>query len=131
MRAGGITGILPDQVPNDENAGINAPFFGVECFTPALASNLTKKSGAAPVMGAVLRTEKGFRAVYRPAEPGVHSDDTLEVLSANNLGVRKLIAGKERQYQWQCKRFRCPPKRLLDHHDWSAMPLLDEASLER
>ena len=82
-------------------------------------------------MGAVLRTEKGFRAVYRPAEPGVHSDDTLEVLSANNLGVRKLIAGKERQYQWQCKRFRCPPKGLLDHYDWSAMPLLDEARLKR
>ena len=33
VRAGGITGILPDQVPTDQNAGINAPFFGVECFT--------------------------------------------------------------------------------------------------
>ena len=82
-------------------------------------------------MGAVLRTEKGFRAVYRPAEPGVHSDDMLEALSANNLGVRKLIVGKERQYQWHCKRFRCPPKGLEEHYGWSAMPLLDEASLQR
>ena len=28
VRAGGITGILPDQVPSDENAGLNAPFLG-------------------------------------------------------------------------------------------------------
>ena len=131
VRAGGITGILPDQVPKDENAGLNAPFFGVECFTAALASNLIKKSGAAPVMGTVLRTEKGFRAVYRPAEPGVQSDDTFEALSAINLGVEKLIAGNERQYQWQYKRFRCRPKGLVDHYDWSSMPLQDEAGLKR
>lgn len=131
VRAGGITGILPDQVPNDENAGLNAPFFGVECFTAALASNLIRKSGAAPVMGAVLRTEKGFRAVYRPAERGVQSDDTFEALSAINLGVEKLIAGNERQYQWQYKRFRCRPKGLVDHYDWSIMPLQDEAGLKR
>jgi len=130
VRAGGITGILPDQVPNDENAGINAPFFGVECFTAALASNVIKKSAAAPVMGRVLRTGKGFRAVYRPAEPCVQSNDTLEALSTINLGVEKLIAGNERQYYWQYKRFRCRPKRLVDH-DWSTMPLLDEAGLKR
>ena len=81
-------------------------------------------------MGTVLRTEKGFRAAYRPAEPGVQSDDTLKALSAINLGVEKLIAGNERQYHWQYKRFRCQPKRLVDH-DWSTMPLLDEAGLKR
>lgn len=27
VRAGGITGILPDQVPSDEKAGLNVPFF--------------------------------------------------------------------------------------------------------
>jgi KDO2-lipid IV(A) lauroyltransferase len=129
VRAGGITGILPDQVPSDENAGLNAPFFGVSCFTAALASNLIRKSGAAPVMGTVLRTERGFRAVYRPAEPGVHSDDTLEALSAINRGVEKLIAGNERQYQWQYKRFRCRPRGPVDHYDWSAAPLADESGV--
>ena len=129
MRTGGITGILPDQVPYDENAGINAPFFGVEWFTAALASNLVKKSGAVPVMGTVLRTEKGFCAAYRPAEPGGQSDDPLEALSAINLGVDKLIAGNERQYQWQQRRFRCRLKGLVDQYDWSAMLLLDETGL--
>ncbi len=104
-------------------------FFGLEHLTAALVSNLIKKSGAAALMGTVLRTEKGFRAAYRPAEPGVQSDDTLESLSAINLGVKKLIAGNEWQCQWQYRRFRCRPKWLVDHYDWSAMPLLDEAGL--
>jgi len=80
-------------------------------------------------MGTVLLTEKGFRAAYWPAEPGVQSDDTLKALSAINLGVEKLIAGNERQYQWQYRRFRCRLKGLVDHYGWSAIPLLDEAGL--
>ena len=104
---------------------------GVECFTASLASNLIRESGVAPVMGAVLRTERGFRAVYLPAEAGAESDDALEALSAINLGVEKLIAGNERQYQWQYKRFRCWPKGSVDHYDWSTLPLLDEAGLKR
>ena len=131
VRAGGITSILPDQVLTDENAGIKAPFFGVECFTVALASNLIKKSGAAPVMGTLLRTEKRFHAVYRPDEPGIQGDDKLEALSAINLGVEKLIAGNERQYQWQCERYRCRPTGLMAHHMWSAMPSFYEAGLKR
>lgn len=130
VRAGGITGILPDQVPSDEKAGLNAPFFGVECFTASLASNLIRKSGAAPVMGTVLRTPAGFRAVYRPAEPAVQSDNMLEALAAINLGVEKLIAGNESQYQWQYKRFRCRPRGQVDHYDWVAQPLLDEVGLK-
>lgn len=126
VRAGGITGILPDQVPSDEKAGLNAPFFGVDCFTASLASNLIRKSGAAPVMGTVLRTAAGFRAVYRPAEPAVQSDNLLEALTAINRGVEKLITGHESQYQWQYKRFRCRPQGQVDHYDWVATPLLDE-----
>lgn len=128
VRAGGITGILPDQVPSDERAGLNVPFFGVDCFTASLASNLIRKSGAAPVMGTVLRTPTGFRAVYRPAEPGVLSNDAAEALSAINLGVEKLIAHDAGQYQWQYKRFRCRPRGAVDHYDWAAAPLLDEVS---
>jgi KDO2-lipid IV(A) lauroyltransferase len=121
---------LPDQVPSDEKAGLNAPFFGVECFTASLASNLIRKSGAAPVMGTVLRTAAGFRAVYRPAEPAVQSDNMLEALAAINRGVEKLIAGNESQYQWQYKRFRCRPRGQVDHYDWVAQPLLDEVGLK-
>jgi len=123
VRGGGITGILPDQVPSDENAGLNAPFFGIHCFTATLAHNLILRSGAAAVMGAVLRTASGFRAVYRPAEPGVYGDDPLEALTAINLGVEKLIAGYEPQYQWQYKRFRARPSGEIDHYDWAVSPL--------
>ena len=104
---------------------------GLDCVTEPLASNLSRKSGAAPVMGAMLRTERGFPAVYRPAEAGAESDDALEALSAINLGVEKLIAGNERQHQWQYKRFRSRPNGLVDHYDLSTLPLQDEAGLKR
>ena len=54
----------------------------------------------------------------------------LEALAAINLGVEKLIAGYESQYQWQYKRFRCRPRGQVDHYDWVAQPLLDEVGLK-
>ena len=123
---GGLTGILPDQVPRGAQGGLNAPFFGVECYTATLAYNLIKRSGAVAVMGTVLRTPDGFRAIYREAEQGVYSDDPKEALAAINRGVEGLIMGNERQYQWQYKRFRVQPPGQVDYYDWVASPLLDE-----
>ena len=131
VRGGGITGILPDQVPREASGGLDVPFFGVECFTATLAYNLIKRSGAAAVMGTVLRTPKGFRAVYREAEPEVYSDDPQQALAAINRGVEKLIMGNERQYQWQYKRFRVQPPGQADHYNWSVRPLLDEGGAPR
>lgn len=34
VRAGGITGILPDQVPSDERAGLNVPFLELTVLQP-------------------------------------------------------------------------------------------------
>ena len=126
VRNGGLTGILPDQVPRGAQGGLNAPFFGVECYTATLAYNLIKRSGAVAVMGTVLRTPHGFRAIYREAEQGVYSDDPKEALAAINRGVEGLIMGNERQYQWQYKRFRVQPPGQVDYYDWVASPLLDE-----
>lgn len=126
VRKGGLTGILPDQVPRGAQGGLNAPFFGVECYTATLAYNLIKRSGAVAVMGTVLRTPDGFRAVYREAEQGVYSDDPQEALAAINRGIEGLVIGNERQYQWQYKRFRVQPPGQVDYYDWIASPLLDE-----
>jgi Kdo2-lipid IVA lauroyltransferase/acyltransferase len=131
VRGGGITGVLPDQVPRDINAGMNIPFFGVDCFTATLSLNLIRRSGAAAVMGTVLRTAGGFRAVYKPVEPEVYSDNNRDALAAINLGVEKLITRNEWQYQWQYKRFRCRPAGNVDHYNWETSPLLDEAERNR
>ncbi len=45
VRAGGITSILPDQVPNDENVGINAPFL-VSSVSPQCTRPNSSKSRA-------------------------------------------------------------------------------------
>ena len=50
FKRGGLTGILPDQVPNHESAGLNVPFMGVDCFTASLCANLLSKSGAKPLL---------------------------------------------------------------------------------
>ncbi len=126
VRRGEITGVLPDQVPREIQGGLNAPFFGVDCFTATLSYNLIKRSGAAAVMGAVLRTPTGFRAVYRAAEEGVYGDSPQEALAAINRGVEKLIMGNETQYQWQYKRFKVQPFGQVDYYNWTDHPLLDE-----
>ena len=42
VKRGGISGILPDQVPNSEVGALNVPFMGVECGTASLGINLNK-----------------------------------------------------------------------------------------
>ncbi len=116
VRGGGISGILPDQVPDDPRAGINVPFMGHDAFTATLASNLLRKSGAVALMGAALRVPGGFKVCYRPVDDALYSDDPVTALTALNHEVAKLLEGWESQYQWQYKRFRCRPPGPVDHY---------------
>ena len=119
VRSGGITAILPDQVPDNLTAGQNSPFFGVDCFTPTLSHNLIGRSGGAVVMGTALRTPSGFQVLYRPADKAVYAQCPDQALAAINREVEYLIEGAEIQYQWQYKRFRCRPAGEVDHYDFS------------
>lgn len=116
VRAGGISGILPDQVPDDISGGINVPFMGHEAFTASLACNLLQKSGAVALMGAAFRVPGGFKICYRPAPDELYDPDLKLALTALNDAVADLIAGWDDQYQWQYKRFRCNPPGPVDHY---------------
>ena len=59
FKRGGLTGILPDQVPAHESGGLNVPFKGIECFTASLCANLLSKSGARAVLAGVFRVKGG------------------------------------------------------------------------
>ncbi len=122
VRNGGISGILPDQVPDNEAGGMNAPFMGVECATAALGCNLVKKSGAVAFMGAALRIPGGFRVRYVPAPEAIYSDDLLESLTAMNKAVEELLQGFEAQYQWQYKRFRRFPRGEINYYRDTKVP---------
>jgi KDO2-lipid IV(A) lauroyltransferase len=116
VRNGGISGILPDQVPDDPRAGLNVPFMGEPAFTATLATNLIQRSGAVALMGAALRVPGGFKVLYRPVREALYSDQPEDALTALNADVADLIRGWDAQYQWQYKRFRCVPPGPVDHY---------------
>jgi len=116
VKRGGISGILPDQVPDSPVGAVNVPFMGVECATATLAWNLVQRTGAAAVMGAAFRVPGGFRVCYAPAPADFHEDDAQIALGAMNAAIADLLRGWESQYQWQYKRFRCRSAGALDHY---------------
>jgi len=116
VKNGGVSGILPDQVPDQDNAGMNVPFMGVECFTASLACNLIKRSGAIALMGAAMRVPGGFKLRYVEPDAALYSDDLAIALTAMNVEVAKLLQGWDTQYQWQYKRYRTRPKGSLNHY---------------
>ena len=110
VKGGDISGILPDQAPGDLNSGENAPFMGQPCFTPTLASNMIRRTGALAVFGMAERIEGGFALRYFLAEEGIYDEDTQVSLAAMNRGVEDCVRYAVEQYQWEYKRFRVRPK---------------------
>lgn len=110
VKGGKISGILPDQVPGDLASGENAPFMGVPCFTPTLANNMIRRTGALAVFGFAQRVPGGFALRYLPAEADIYDADNAVSLAALNRGVEQCLRYCESQYQWEYKRFRVRPK---------------------
>ena len=110
VKGGGISGILPDQAPSDLNSGENALFMGQPCFTPTLASNMIRRTGALAVFGLAKRIDDGFALYYFLADEGIYDKDTQVSLAAMNRGVEACVAHCPEQYQWEYKRFRVRPK---------------------
>ena len=116
FKQGGLTGILPDQVPSHESAGLNVPFMGVDCFTASLCANLLSKSGARALIAGVFRVPGGWEVVYNPVSESIYDKDLNTALQAMNKDIEKLIFGRDQQYQWSYKRFRTLPRSLADHY---------------
>ena len=116
FKQGGLTGILPDQVPSHESAGLNVPFMGVDCFTASLCANLLSKSGARALIAGVFRVPGGWEVVYNPVSESIYDKDLNTALQAMNKDIEKLIFGRDQQYQWSYKRFRTVPRSLADHY---------------
>lgn len=128
VRKGGISGILPDQVPDSETGGLNVPFMGVECATASLGCNLVKRSDAVAFMGAAFRVPGGFRVCYVPAPDALYGSDLQRALTAMNQAVEMLVRGRDAQYQWLYKRFRCRPTRNDDPYQNLTQPKHPELS---
>tara|TARA_R110002110_G_scaffold205066_7_gene417068 strand:+ start:202328 stop:203224 length:897 start_codon:yes stop_codon:yes gene_type:complete len=110
VKAGAISGILPDQVPSAVGSGENAPFMGIPCFTATLASKVIQRTGAVAVFGFAQRVPGGFVLRYSAAQPEVYAEDVSLSLTAINRGVEACLRQCPEQYQWEYKRFRVRPK---------------------
>jgi len=126
VKRGGISGILPDQVPDTEVGALNVPFMGVKCATAALGVNLINRAGALGFMGAAFRVPGGFKVTYVPAPDALYVDDAATALTAMNKAIEALLDGYDAQYQWLYKRFRCRPQGHNDHYRTIKTPRIPE-----
>ena len=108
LRAGEVTGILPDQTPKERNNGTFAPFFGRPALTINLVSSLARKSKAAVFMCFAQRLPdgKGYKLSFCNTQSNIDNKDNLISATALNQSVEQLIKQAPEQYLWSYKRFK-------------------------
>ena len=111
LKSQGVTGILPDQVPDDRNAWVNAPFFNQMSPTMTLASSLSSKPNVTAVVAFAKRHKGGkFEVIIKPIDEAIYSQDKQVSTTALNQAVEGLIKLAPEQYQWEYKRFKWDSK---------------------
>ncbi len=108
LRQGKAAGILPDQVPTDNNAGIFVPFFGVKAYTTVLVSRLANKTGANIIFTYAERLPKGkgFKIHFFPASTNIAASNLEDACTALNKEIEDCIDNCPAQYLWSYKRFK-------------------------
>lgn len=109
LKGGGISGILPDQTPKDDNSGLFTPFMASHAFTMTLAHKLIKKSDCLPLFAYAKRVKGGFHLVIRSAPSNITQDDEQVAANALSQGIEQCVRDIPEQYQWEYKRFRKRP----------------------
>ncbi len=109
LKKGGISCVLPDQIPKNESSGIFAPFFGKPAFTMTLAHKLICKTECKVLFAVARRTAKGFEIMFHEPSAAIYSDDPDIAVTALNQGVESCVLEIPSQYQWEYKRFKKQP----------------------
>lgn len=107
LKTGGVTGILPDQMPERESGTAFVPFFGQIVPTMTLIPNLVRRGNIVVVAGFAQRLGKGrFKIVFQPAPETIYEADEYQSTTGLNQAVEQLVKLAPEQYQWEYKRFR-------------------------
>lgn len=109
LKKGGISGILPDQCP-DQGSGIFSPFCGHSAYTITLVHGLLQRTGCQVLLAAVKRVKKGFEIYYIEPDEAIYSEDLQTSVDGLNKTVETCIALAPEQYQWEYKRFKKQPE---------------------
>ncbi len=112
LRAGGYTGILPDQVP-PLGQGVWAPFFGRPAYTMTLLPRLAQQTGARVFLGLCERLPRGagYAISFEPFDGTAMTDPKAgpeAAASALNRGIERLIRQLPGQYVWDYPRHKQP-----------------------
>ena len=111
MRAGGYTGLLPDQVP-PQGQGVWAPFFGRPAYTMTLLARLAQQTGAQVLMTWCERLPGARFVIHFEAVDASALYDagaTPEAAAtAMNEALMRLIERLPGQYLWGYGRYKRP-----------------------
>ena len=106
MKAGGIAGILPDQVPS-HGEGVWAPLFGEKAYTMTFPLKLARQFKAQVIMARMQREAEGW-CMYVKGWDYVLSGDEKKDAEAINQFIEETILCCPQQYLWSYKRYKCP-----------------------
>ena len=112
LKRGEAVGILPDQVPDEGQGGVFAPFYGHPAMTATLLPKLVQKTGARvfTALAKRLPAGAGYELILIPADERVYDPDEVIAATGVNASVEQIIAYAPDQYQWAYKRFKRVPK---------------------
>jgi len=110
LKSAGVVGILPDQVPEDDNGREFAEFYSHQVATMTLISKLLQRTNSVAVACFAKRLPKGgFEIIHKEVNPLLYSEDIKQSVIGLNKTVEKLVSMAPAQYQWEYKRFRKGP----------------------
>lgn len=112
LKRGEAVGILPDQVPDEGQGGVFAPFYGHPAMTATLLPKLVQKTGAQVFTTLAKRLPEGagYELIVIPADERVYDPDEVIAATGVNASVEQIIAYAPDQYQWAYKRFKRVPE---------------------
>ena len=112
LKAGGVIGLLPDQVP-PEGLGVWAPFFGRDAYTMTLPFRLAQQTGAALLLiwGERLAWGRGYMVRVRPWQ-GELAADPAAAGAQVNAQMERLVRECPQQYLWGYARYKTPREHI-------------------
>lgn len=108
LKAGHVTGVLPDQVPSS-GEGVWAPFFGQWAYTMTLPARLARACDANLVfyVGERLPRGRGWRLRILPVNEPMTGDALTDARTLNRA-IETLVRQMPTQYLWGYHRYKTP-----------------------
>ncbi len=121
LKEGGVTAILPDQVPGVNSGVIHSSFFGNSVRYMSLVHRLIQTVGPNVVIASVTRITEDAKVTYKirfeePPSELYSSDRNKHGKTIGDI-IEKVVLRSPEQYQWEYKIFKDPSLELLPDNE--------------